>query len=87
MWPSEPGVGRFGLPADFGPPSPMDDPNLDAKYMIYDPRVCDMPSNVARRSEKPIAKSAINDANAASHKLSLLLRHHNPRIQPFNNGG
>eukprot|EP00972_Heterocapsa_arctica_P013398 1972578-Heterocapsa_arctica.AAC.1 len=51
MWPAEPGVGRFGLPTDFGE-STHPAPKLNERHMIYDPRVCDMPRTVAFRDEK-----------------------------------
>eukprot|EP00972_Heterocapsa_arctica_P013001 1909564-Heterocapsa_arctica.AAC.1 len=87
MWPSVAGVGRFGLPADFGLELAEDHVCLDPNYMIYDPRVCDMPIGVARQLDRPKSPSAIKDANDASHKLTNILRKFNPRIKPINDGG
>eukprot|EP00972_Heterocapsa_arctica_P099610 14698104-Heterocapsa_arctica.AAC.1 len=78
MWPTEVGVGRFGHPDGFGPPHPQDVPDLDPKYMIYDKRVCHMPTGIARRIVAGTSPSAVNEAQAASKKLSHLLRHGDP---------
>eukprot|EP00972_Heterocapsa_arctica_P029621 4363987-Heterocapsa_arctica.AAC.1 len=87
MWPAEVSVGRFGLPDDFGPSTHGHNPNLNEKYMIFDPRICEMPPAIAFRDEKFVDKKVIIDLENASHKLSKLLRHQNNRIQPFNDGG
>eukprot|EP00972_Heterocapsa_arctica_P090939 13416512-Heterocapsa_arctica.AAC.1 len=87
MWPSAVGVGRFGLPDGFGPPSPQEETYLDPKYMIYDKRVCYMPQGIARRLVPGTSASAINEAEGASKKLSYLLRHGDRRIELFNEGG
>eukprot|EP00972_Heterocapsa_arctica_P049438 7277319-Heterocapsa_arctica.AAC.1 len=86
MWPSEPGVGRFGLPDDFGPPHPQDTPDHNPKYMIFDKRVCHMPNALARRLVAGTSVSAVNDAQKASKRLSYIVRHGDRRIQPCNEG-
>eukprot|EP00972_Heterocapsa_arctica_P046791 6907140-Heterocapsa_arctica.AAC.1 len=87
MWPSEPGVGRFGLPDDFGPPHPQDAPIHDPKYMITNKRFCHMPNALARRLVAGKSDSAVDDARKASMRLSSILRHGDRRIQPCNEGG
>eukprot|EP00972_Heterocapsa_arctica_P027217 4001240-Heterocapsa_arctica.AAC.1 len=87
MWPSEPGVGRFGLPPDFGPPQPQDKSFMDPQWMIYDEDYCHMLPGIAQRNPSPTSPGAINEAATASHTLCNSLRHgDHGRIQPFNEG-
>eukprot|EP00972_Heterocapsa_arctica_P067734 10000319-Heterocapsa_arctica.AAC.1 len=71
MWPAEPSVGRFGLPEEFGE-STHGAQKLKERYMIYDPRVCDMPRSVAFRDEKYLGDGGKSMDNA-SRKMSKLL--------------
>eukprot|EP00972_Heterocapsa_arctica_P071708 10592958-Heterocapsa_arctica.AAC.1 len=55
VWPYEPEVGRFGLPADFGNEKSLKGLGGKAKhprFMIFDERVCEMPTTVATRDDK-----------------------------------
>eukprot|EP00972_Heterocapsa_arctica_P001635 234294-Heterocapsa_arctica.AAC.1 len=58
VWPSLPGVGRFGLPADFGDMLTLKGPSGTAKkplFIIFNERVCEMPTTVATRDDKLVS--------------------------------
>eukprot|EP00972_Heterocapsa_arctica_P114290 16441684-Heterocapsa_arctica.AAC.1 len=88
MWPSEPGVGRFGLPSDFGPLDSQVDLPEDPQWMIFDEDYCSMPDGIARRIAHSNSASALKYMEYASRTLCTHLRHGGRgRVQPFNEGG
>eukprot|EP00972_Heterocapsa_arctica_P063545 9378605-Heterocapsa_arctica.AAC.1 len=77
---------RLALPDDFA--EHKIDPALDPRWSIYDVNVHDMGEHVAQLLKTPDSRSAINNWEDDSKKLSSMLRHgDNGRVTMFNDGG